>query len=142
MGFAVSYVLTEPVPPDIETAIIRESQSLSSGRTWLSCEPPFLMNHDGVITGVSKPNFFPHPDDVADAASEDLPDGTLNDLLDILCQISKQFGVDWEIAHDYSDGPLGYIRSGVCDEDVRDQIEAFSDLAGDLGIEGFDLGDL
>ncbi len=66
----------------------------------------------------------------------------MNDLLEILCELSRQFGVDWEISHNYSDGPLGYIRGGAIDDDVRTQCEAFNDLASDLGMEGFDLDDL
>jgi hypothetical protein len=101
-----------------------------------------LHKYDGLLGGSSKPNFTPHPDDVASAEAEGLPDGTLNDLLDILCQLSRQFNVDWEISRDYSDGPLGYIRGGNIDEDVRTQCTAFNDLAADLGMEGLDLDGL
>jgi hypothetical protein len=116
--------------------------SLSSGRTWLSCEPPWLFNNDGALMGISKPNFSPHPDDVASARSEGLPDGTLIDLLDILCELSRDFDVEWEISHDYSEGPIGYIRNGVCDDEVRTQCTAFNDLADELGGQDFDLDDL
>ena len=142
MGFSVGFELTESVDPEKEAAILKTLESLRHGRTWLSCEPPFLHKYDGVLTGSSKPNFMPHPDDVASAKAEGLPDGTLNDLLDILCQLSRQFAIDWEISHDHSDGPLGYIRGGHVDEEVRIQCEAFNDLAADLGIDGFDLNDL
>lgn len=142
MGFSIGYQLTEPVSPDIEVAILNAAELMRAGRTWLSCEPPFLHKFDRVLTGSSKPNFTPHPDDVASAQAEELPDGTLNDLLDILCQLSRQFNVEWEISHDYSDGPLGYIRNGEIDDDVRTQCEAFNDLSAELGIEGFDLDDL
>jgi hypothetical protein len=142
MGFSIGYQLTEPVTAETEAAMLDATKSLRAGRTWLSCEPPFLRNYDGVLSGSSKPNFTPHPDDAASAESEGLPDGTLNDLLEILCQLSRQFNVDWEISHDYSDAPLGYIRGGDIDDDVRTQCEAFNDLAGDLGMEGFDLDGL
>lgn len=142
MGFSIGYTLTESVSPDTEAEILKTTASLRTGRTWLGCEPPFLRNHDGVLAGSSKPNFMPHPQDVASAEASGLPDGTLNDLLEVLCELSRRFNVDWEISHDYSDGALGYIRGGEVDEDVRIQCEAFSDLAADLGMEGFDLGDL
>lgn len=88
MGFSVAFELTESVPVEKEAAIVKALESLRHGRTWLSCEPPFLRNYDGVLSGFSKPNFMPHRDNVASAEAEGLPDGTLNDLLDILCQLS------------------------------------------------------
>ncbi len=142
MGFSIGYQLTEPVTTETQVAILDVARSLTKGRSWLSCEPPLLRLYYGVLSGSSKPNFMPHPRDIASAESSGLPDGTLNDLLEILCQLSQRFHVDWEISHDYSDGPLGYIRRGEIDETVWAQCEAFSDLAGDLGIEGLDLEDL
>ena len=142
MGFSIGYQLTEPVTGEIEAAMLDATDSLCAGRTWLSCEPPCLVNYDGILAGASKPNFAPHPDDVASAESEGLPAGTVNDLLEILSQLSRQFNVDWEISHDYSDGPVGYIRGGEIDDDVRTQCEAFNDLAGELGMADFDLDDL
>ncbi|GAA4444595.1 hypothetical protein [Novipirellula rosea] len=142
MGFAVAYQTTEQISPALQREMIHAAKDLSSGRTWLSCEPPYLMNENGTLVGASKPNFSPHPDDVASAKSEGLPDGTLSDTLEILCELSRRFDVDWEISHDHSAGPLGYIRNGVCDDDVTTQCDALTDLADELGAEGFDLDDL
>lgn len=118
------------------------AHDLIRGRTWLSCEPVsfFSILHngpdpDGILRGFSKPNFFPHPDDASSAQAEGLPDGTLRDVLDILCELSARFDIDWEISHDYSHGPVGYIRGGVCDEDVREQCEAFAELPDVLSNE-------
>jgi hypothetical protein len=68
---------------------------------------------------------------VASAVRTGLPDGTARDMLDLLCQISRDHGIDWEISHDYSEGPIGTIRAGECDGDVLAQVEAFTDL-GDI----------
>lgn len=141
MGFAIVYRTTGPISTALQREVISAATDLSGGRTWLSCEPPYLMNENGTLVGASKPNFAPHPDDVSSAKSEGLPDGTLNDVLEVLCELSRRFDVDWEISHDHSDGPLGYIRHGVCDEEVRTQCDAFTDLADELGGEGFDLSD-
>lgn len=106
----------------------------SRGRTWLSCEPVYFSRlEDGRLWGGSKPNLRPDPDDVASAQSEGLPDGSAQDMLEVLCRVSRDFGVDWEISHDGSDGPIGFIRGGECDGDVAGQIEAFADLAEALG---------
>jgi hypothetical protein len=114
---------------------------LCQGRTWLSCEPVFFFDDDvdGHMMGCCKPNFMPHPDDVASAQAECLPDGTIQDALNVLCKLSRDHEIDWEISHDYSDGPIGFIRNGQADFEVLEQIEAFGRLADALG--EFDIGE-
>jgi hypothetical protein len=134
MGFSVYYRSTRPVSPAEIDAIDQAADRLCRGRTWLGCEPVgFHPQDDGHLFGGSKPNFQPHPDDVASASREGLPDGTTRDLLDVLCQLSRDHGVDWEISHDHSDGPIGYIRGGVCDGEVERQVGALADLGDILG---------
>mgnify|MGYP001185920786 CR=1 FL=1 len=141
MGFAIAYQTTEQITPALQREMIEVANDLSGGRTWLSCEPPYLINENGTLVGASKPNFSPHTDDVASAKSAGLPDGTLSDVLEVLCELSRRFDVDWEISHDHSDGPLWYIRNGICDEEVKIQCDAFMDLTDELGGERFDLDD-
>ena len=62
-------------------------------------------------------------------------------MLDVLCRLSRDHGVDWEIGHDFSDGPIGHIRSGVCDAIVLSQIEALADLKDILADELGDFAD-
>jgi hypothetical protein len=132
MGFSVCYRSISPVGLAQVEAIEQAADNLCRGRTWLGCEPVnFFPQDDGYLFGCSKPNFQPHPDDAASAARSGLPNGTTRDLLDVLCQLSSDHGIDWEISHDYSSGPVGYIRGGVCDAEVLTQIEAFADL-GDI----------
>jgi hypothetical protein len=69
---------------------------------------------------------------VAAAAREGLPDGTVRDLIDILCKLSSDFEVDWEFSHDHDPGPIGFIRGGVCERRLQEQMEAFGDLGGIL----------
>lgn len=138
MGFAVGYETTEKLNPELQRQVQATLSACTDGRTWLSCEPPLLHDQDGHLFGASKPSFSPHPDDVASAESENLPDGTLMDLLDALCQVSREHGVDWNISHDF--GHMGYIRDGVCEAEVREQCEALCEAADMLGGE-FDLGD-
>ncbi len=139
MGFAIAYRTTEPVNHEVATRLEAAASAACAARTWLSCEPPILQFHDGHLLGISKPNFMPHPLDVTSAANEGLPDGVVSDLLTLLCKWSSDFAVDWEISHDYSNGPLGYIRNGICDAKVRTQCEAFGHLAEDLFEKGIDL---
>jgi hypothetical protein len=134
MGFTIYYRSTKPVKPAKAEAIRAAAAELVEGRTWLSCEPVgfFSDQEDGRLIGGSKPNFQPHPDDVAAAAKEALPDGTVTDLLDILCQLSADFGVDWEFSHDHDAGPIGFVRGGMCEPRLRDQMEALGDLGNIL----------
>lgn len=134
MGFTISYRSTRPVTPAEAEEIRRANRAAIQGRTWLSCEPVlFSLDEEERLRGSSKPNFRPHPDDVASAAREGLPDGTARDMLDVLCRLSRDHGIDWEIRHDYSDGPVGFIQDGECDADVLAQIETFAELAEELG---------
>jgi hypothetical protein len=140
MGFTVYYRSTRPVPPAEADAVPRAAGAAGAGRTWLGCEPVHFFSGDdgGHLLGGSKPNFSPHPDDAAAAARTGLPNGTARDLLDVLARLSRDHGIDWEISHDHSGGPIGLVRAGVCDPDVLAQVEAFADL-GDILAE--ELGD-
>ncbi len=139
MGFKVYYRSTHPVAPAEADAIRQAARAASAGRTWLGCEPVgfFPDDGDGHLFGGSKPNFQLHPDDRASAEREGLPDGTARDMLDVLCLLSRDHGVDWKLSHDH-DPHIGFIRAGVCDGELLDQIEAFADLGdiiGELGLE-------
>ena len=83
---------------------------------------------DGHLFGASKPNFQPHPDDVAAAKIENRPDGTIADVVQILCDVSQAEGVDWELSHDHSGGPIGFIRNGIADAHVLIEIESIADV--------------
>jgi hypothetical protein len=143
MGFAIYYRSTEPVPRARAKAIRKAAATLIEGRTWLSCEPVFFRDDlpDGRLWGGSKPNFVPNPEDAESASREGLPDGTVRDLIDVLCTLSRDHGVDWEFHHDYDPGPIGFIRNGVCEPHLLEQMDAMADL-GDIlseleGTDGF-----
>src|SRR3954454_12541122 len=143
MGFTLYYRSTRPVTPAEAEAMERDIVAASRGRTWLSCEPVsfFPRQDDGYLVGGSKPNFQPHPDDVAAASRSGLPDGTTQDLIDILCQLSRDHDVDWQFSHGADPEPIGYIRSGVCDDDVLVQAEMFADLGSLIARNLDDLTD-
>jgi hypothetical protein len=145
MGFTVYYRSTNAVDQGQADAITRSAAELCQGRTWLHCEPVWFYSgsDDGHMRGGSKPNFLPHPTDAESAERSRLPDGTPRDMLDVLSQLSRDHAVDWEISHDHSGGPIGYIRGGECDEDVLTQIEVFADVADGLSeeMEGLEGGE-
>jgi len=109
----------------------------------LSCEPVHFFEGEssdsGRLFGGSKMNFLPHPDDIKAAASEGYPDGDARDLFDVLCLLSREYGIDWEIGHDHVPGPVGYIRDGVCDAGLIDRAQALVDLT-DI-IDEYERGD-
>lgn len=138
MGFTIYYRSTRPVDLMESAAICVAARAANEGRMWFGCEPVhFFPDDDGLLVGGSKPNFLPHPGAKV-AACEGLPNGTTRDMLDILCGLSRDHGIDWEISHDHSGGPIGYIRAGVCDSTVLSQLEAFTDLSAAL-TDGTDL---
>lgn len=49
-------------------------------------------------------------------------------LLDALCHISRDCGVDWEIMTTYGLRPVGVIRNGVCIDDPEAHAEAMRNL--------------
>lgn len=130
MGFTIYYRSTEPMDRQRASVIRLAADNLNEGRTWLSCEPLNFFNDDddGRLSGGSKPAFQPHYDDVASAVAEGLPDGTVRDLVDALCTLSQQHGVDWELGHDGDPAPIGFIRRGVADDGLLKQIDALADV--------------
>ena len=122
-----------------QSSFVTPSLKESSTQRRMSVGKFFSGDDDGHVMGGSKPNFTPHPDDAAEVESEGLPDGTIKDALDVLCQLSSNCDIDWEISHDYSDGPIGWIRSGQADRAVLNQIEEFGSLGDVLG--GFGSGE-
>ncbi len=133
MAFTIYYRSTRALSRQRSSAIRRAAHAVNQGRTWLSCEPIsfFQEQQDRRLFGGSKPNFQPNPDHVAAAATAGLPDGTVRDLIEGLCQLSRKHAVDWEFSHDYDPGPIGFIRDGVADERLLGQIEGFAEI-GDL----------
>jgi hypothetical protein len=138
MGSTVYYRSTQPVALGIAEAVYQEALSTCRGRTRLDCEPVnfFPIQDDGHLLGGSKPNFLPHPDDAAAAAREGQLNGTTRDMLDFLCQLSRDHGIDWELRHDEVPS-ICFIRGEYCDDTVVAQIEALAEL-GDI-LREFDL---
>jgi hypothetical protein len=142
MGFSVYYRTTRPVTDEEVEALERSAAEASRGRTWLGCEPVHFYDErdDGRLWGGSKPNFLPHPDDAVSAALEDLPDGGVSDLLDVLCRLSRECGVEWDLRHDEVGWSIGAIRDGVANRVLESQLEALDEL-GEALREWEEFGD-
>ncbi|MFI4874660.1 MAG: hypothetical protein ACIALR_04955 [Blastopirellula sp. JB062] len=138
MGFTVYYRSTEPVSDKLSVRISDAAGDLCRQRDWLSCEAVrFDETSDGHMQGGCKPNFSPHPQDVDSFEKQDLPDGTLHDALDVLCELSREHQIDWSFSHDHDQGPIGFIVDGKCDDNLLAQIETLDELVTMIsGVEG------
>lgn len=133
MSMSIYYTSTRSLPPEEADAVRGAATAANRGRSWLSSEPVhfFPALRDGKLAGGSKPNLGPHPDDAKSAASSGLTDGAPRHVVEILSQLSREHSVDWELSHDF--GSLGFIRAGVPDAGLIDQVDALAGLGDALG---------
>ena len=134
MGFDISYSTTEKISPALQREIIEEADALYSQYSWVNVMGPSLQDDGGYLTGDSRLSPQCDEDDAADARLGGKPDGRMGALLEALCKLSAKFDIVWEIQHDHSDGPVGYIRYGVADDSVQstfDGLDAMFDEMGD-----------
>lgn len=141
MGFSIHYCSTETMHPVRAYEIKQHAQRLIDQYAWFSCEPVILQQQtDGYLAGQSKPNFFPAESEVHAPDPSGVPDGTVLTLAEVLCVLSREHGVDWDIAHDYEPDPIGRISGGVADIELIEQLETLGSL-GDLLGEMFEGDD-
>ena len=130
MGFTVYYRSTEPVEPATKQALGNSLKQQIQERAWISCEPPGFFGNDGQtgpLIGGSKPNFMPQPTEYLNPENE-LPDGTIQDVVDILCKLSTEYSVDWQFNHDHEEAAVGFIRNGVADEALTNEITGIAGI--------------
>lgn len=131
MSFTIYYQSVAPVTDEQRSAIGAAANLLCCGRTWLSCEPVHFLpaNSSGLLMGCSKPHFLPDPE--AALSVENVPDGTLDDVINVLCQLSREHAVDWQLSHDEDPEWIGLIHDGNADAGLLARIEALAEI-GDL----------
>lgn len=141
MSFSIAYETTERISPLLQREICDAAETLVHAYDWLHCDPPSFEDSEGFMVGTSEICFTADPPDVATSSRDQMPDGKVTDLLDCLCALSSKFGIDFELNHDY--GLLGFIRHGICDDDVRTQFGALGEIPDglDLDEDDFDLDD-
>lgn len=67
------------------------------------------------------------------AGSEEVDDGPLLDLLNVLCELSKKFKLDWELTLEDDDQPLGVISHGIAESELLTAIQSITGLGEILG---------
>jgi hypothetical protein len=132
MGFAIHYRSTESMHPAQAFEIKQYAERLIQRYLWASCEPVLLQQRsDGHLAGQSKPVFFPAEVNGGTKDLDGLSDGTVMTVAEVLGVLSREYGVDWEIGHDYEPDPIGLICDGVVDDELMEQLETFGSI-GDL----------
>ena len=132
MGISIYYTSCRLLTPEQAETLRAAASAANRGRSWLSSEPVnfFPGLEDGKLVGGSKPNFTPNPDDKKSANTSGLPDGGAREVVEILSQLSRDHAIDWELMHDF--GPLGFIRGGVAEPGLINQVDAFAGLGDAL----------
>ena len=139
MGFSIHYRSTESMHPAQAFEIKQHAARLASGYTWFSCEPVVLeQTSDGRMFGRSEPTFYPVETEADAIHTNGVPDGTVLVLAEILCELSRQHGIDWDIGHSYEPVPFGKIRDGSPDGDLLEQLETLGSIGNLLDDDGDD----
>ena len=132
MGFTIYYRSTNPVTEHTRRQVDEATDRLCAGHSWMSCEPVWFFHSadgDQYLEGGSKPNFSLDTDDIDDAEAAGFRDGTIEDVVQVLCELSRTFGIDWVFSHDHDPGPIGFVRDGRPDAELYHQIEMIAALA-------------
>jgi hypothetical protein len=124
MSFEVYYRSTRPVEP-AEAEAIEESAGRLCDRDWQGWEPVrfYGASANGSLFGGCKPDCGPHRARLA-AGQQGPPTAAHCPLLNVLSQLSREYGIDWEFSHDHSKGPIGYIRGGTPDKQLVAEIDS------------------
>ncbi len=123
--------------PALAFEISEHAHQLVSRYAWLNCEPVILRQQtDGFLSGGSQPVSINDRSDVAPAAGDGLPDGTVMSMVDVLCELSRKHQVDWDIGHNHDPFAIGRICNGIAESDLLEQLETLDDIS--VPLEGLD----
>lgn len=129
--------------PALAFQIKRRANQLNSNFGWDGCESVQLeQTTNGLLGGSSTTMFAADPD--FDMGINDETASDIAALIDVLCELSREFEVDWQIEHDYEEDVVGCIREGIADVEVIEELEticAIGEMLGDFEGDGEDFDD-
>jgi len=122
VGVTLAYRSSHPVGHEQEATIRQAADAVNHGRSWILT---FLIDQrDGCLFGAITPNQRPNGECAVGEARTWPGAYEAQCLLDALCSISRECGVDWEIRDDACLRPIGVIRAGVCHADHEAMAES------------------
>jgi hypothetical protein len=126
MGYDITFRTLEKISPALQREICEMAAREFSAKSWVQLTEPRLEDDGEFLQGDTRVTVMPVREDVIDSRMGGHPDARLTDLLRVLCAISGTYDVAWEVAHDY--GSLGFIQSGIADQELRQFCEGFNEL--------------
>jgi|SRR5579883_559122 len=132
MGVGLTYRTTSPVSAAVAEAVRGDVPGVNRGARWIYCEPVGVRHDeaDGYLTGFSKLNLQPGPDEYAAAKAEPADRDDFLALLDALAGWSARYDLTWELAVEGQ--PLGRVAGGAYEPGLRDALESFAAVADEL----------
>src|SRR5262249_11224556 len=142
MGMGLHYTTLASVEPAVRHAIERYAERANRRQTWVLCEPihffPEGHDPDGKLSGFSKLNLFPTPEELAEAGSAGRHANDVRFLVMQLCRWSRRHGLDWRLC--FETELLGNITDGRCEARLEERIDGLASFAEALGEEGAEPG--
>jgi hypothetical protein len=132
VGVRLCFRTADPTPDEVGGAILSELDQANRGTRWILCEPiGFHPEPDvGGLSGSTKLNLQPWPDEHAEAMREPAERGDFQTLLDRLADWSDRFRLTWEL--EVEGHFLGRIVDGACDPGLTESLEALTAVADEL----------
>lgn len=132
MGVCLYFRTAESVPADVAEAIRNELARTNRSARWIYCEPLDLDQDaaDGRLTGRTKLNLHPWPDEYTTAMREPAERGDFQTVLDALADWSGRYQLTWEVG--VEGHPLGRVAGGECDPGLAEALEAMTAVADEL----------
>ena len=133
MGLSIHYRSVQPMHPALAFELKKRAVELNELYEWGCCEEVTLNQQtDGLLQGSSATSFVADPEELDEHESIESA-GDMATLVDVLCELSRCHEVDWEIRHDYEPDVIGFIREGVADLAVIEELETIRTIGEMLG---------
>ncbi|HEV3260389.1 MAG TPA: hypothetical protein VG013_26270 [Gemmataceae bacterium] len=135
MAMGLHYTTVAAVEPAVRHAIERDSKRANRRQTWVLCEPigffPEDQDPDGKLSGFSKLNLFPTPEELVEAGSAGRNANDVRFLVTQLCRWSRKYGLVWQLR--FESELLGTITDGRCEARLQERIDGLASLGEALG---------
>jgi hypothetical protein len=131
MGVSIMYESDRPLTLAEITAVREAAQQFNAGRWWLYSEGLFFFtdSDDNTLTGCSKYNPLPSPDETAEARRSGTIISGLPEVIEFLAQTSANNGPGWRLS--FEEHSLGFIRNGAVEPGLESKVKVLAQMATD-----------